>query len=185
MVMSAPQPFTNIDELLALPDDGLRHELLDGQHVVTPAPSRLHQRALSELHSALKASLADRTDVEVLFSPADVRIGPRSLVQPDLFIIAKDPAGKNREWEDAPLPFLVVEVPSPSTAPRDRGAKRRLYLQADVEEYWIVDLDARLVERWRRGDDRPEMLDETLVWSLENGASGSVDLADLFTKIMQ
>ncbi len=184
MGMPTPESVTSIDELLALPDDGLRHELLDGQHVVTPAPTRTHQRAVAEFFLALKAGLGDRVDLEVLFSPADIQLGPRTLVQPDLFILAKHQPEENREWKDAPLPMLAVEVLSPGTAARDRGVKRRIYLDASVEEYWIVDLDARLVERWQQGDDRPEILDDTLTWSLETGVAGSLDLRELFKTVV-
>lgn len=181
MGMPAPVPIQTIDELLALPEDGRRHELLDGEHVVTPAPRRPHQRAVMEFAAALRVALADREDLEVLSSPADIRLGPRTLVQPDLFIVRRGTADDS--WEGAGVPFLVVEVLSPSTAARDRNVKRRLYLEAGVEEYWIVDLDARLVERWRAGDERPEILDATLEWTLRAGASGSVDLAALFGRL--
>jgi Uma2 family endonuclease len=73
-----------------------------------------------------------------------------------------------------------VEVLSPGTAARDRGVKRRLYLEAGVEEYWIVDLDARLVERWRAGDERPEIVEGELAWALSVGASGAVSVPSLF-----
>ena len=53
--------------------------------------------------------------------------------------------------------------------PRDRGKKRRLYLEAGVEEYWIVDIDAKLIERWHAGDDRPEIVEDVLRWELSVG----------------
>jgi Uma2 family endonuclease len=115
----------------------------------------------------------------VLSSPADIQLGPRTLVQPDLFIVVSDPEHRFRDWADAPVPLLAVEILSPSTAARDRGKKRRLYLEAGVEEYWIVDLDARLVERWKRGDARPEIVEQQLDWSLA-GAAGSVELRAVF-----
>lgn len=80
-----------------------------------------------------------------------------------------------------PPPLLAAEVLSPSTAARDRGRKRRIYLNAGLEECWIVDIDAYLIERWRRGDTRPEMVDTVLEWSLSCGASGAVNVAELFS----
>ncbi len=183
MGMPAPESITTIEELLALPDDGLRHELLDGEHVVTPAPMPRHQRLLGELHLALRAAISQRDDVEVLFSPADIRLGPRTLVQPDLFIVQSAPASRFRDWADAPTPLLAIEILSPTTASRDRGKKRRLYLGAGVEEYWIVDPDARVVKRWRTGDERPEIVDGELTWSLSVGASGAVNLPQLFERL--
>jgi Uma2 family endonuclease len=63
-----------------------------------------------------------------------------------------------------PLPFLVVEVLSPSTARYDRGLKRRFYQRAGVQEYWVMDLNALVVERWRPADERPQVLAETMTW---------------------
>ena len=79
--------------------------------------------------------------------------------------------------------MMTVEILSPSTAARDRGKKRKLYLEAGVEEYWIVDIDARVVERWRTGDQRPEIVDGTLEWYLSAGVTGSIDLPRLFERI--
>ena len=58
--------------------------------------------------------------------------------------------------------LLAVEVLSPSSSRHDRVRKRPLY-QRHVPDYWIVDLDARLFERWAPADERPELLTETLV----------------------
>jgi Uma2 family endonuclease len=175
-------PVTTIDELLALPDDGMRHELLDGEHVVTPAPAVRHQRAVAELFSALRDALADQKGVEVLSSPADIVLGPSTLVQPDLFVAVRVPA-PSPTWADVGIPLLAIEVLSPSTAAHDRSKKRKIYLESGVAEYWIVDLDARLVERWRSGDERPEIVDGVLEWSLAGGASGSIELPRLFDRI--
>ena len=155
---------TTIEELLALPEDGMRHELLDGVHVVTPAPQYLHQKAVLELELALAAALRDRTDAEVLGSPADIVLGPRTLVQPDVFVIRRSPEKPICNWADVGVPLLAIEVLSPGTAARDRGVKRRIYQNAGVGEYWIVDLDARIVERWTPADERPEVVDGTLRW---------------------
>jgi Uma2 family endonuclease len=182
MVMPAPQAVRTIEELLALPYDGLRHELLAGDHVVTPSPSRRHQRALFALYEILKAALRDRYDLEVLGAPADIRLGNNTLVQPDLFIIERDPANPLEEWDDARTPLLVVEIVSSSTALYDRGEKRQLYLEAGVEEYWIV--DARLFERWKPKDDRPAMVGGILDWSLSAGAGGSLDVASFFDRAL-
>ncbi len=174
---------STIEELLALPDDGMRHELLDGAHVVTPAPQYLHQKAVGELDFLLRSVLRARPDAEVLTSPADVVLGPETLVQPDLFVIRRFPDTPIRAWSDVGVPLVAIEVVSPGTAARDRGAKRRIYQQAGVGEYWIVDLDARIVERWTPADERPEILDRTLGWSLPGGASGEIDLSAFFRRI--
>lgn len=183
MGMPAPQPITTIEDLLALPDDGRSHELLDGIHVVNPVPRPDHERVVFELWLLLRKSIGDRRDLEVFGGKADISLGSRTLVQPDVFIIVNPDGIRITDWAEAPIPVLAVEVLSPSTAAHDRGTKRRLYLGAGVEEYWIVDIDARVVERWRQGDTRPEIVGEVLAWSLRIGASGSIDLAALFNRI--
>jgi Uma2 family endonuclease len=180
MGMPAPQPVTTIEELLALPDDGLRHELLDGEHVVTPAPSLSHQLVLVRLYDVLRAATATVDGLQVLLSPADIHLGPHTLVQPDLFIAELKGVSLRATWKEVPVPLLAAEILSPSTASRDRGKKRRIYLDAGVEEYWIVDIDARLIERWRPGDTRPEIAHTMLEWTLSAGAHGVVNVPDLF-----
>jgi Uma2 family endonuclease len=180
MGMPAPQTVSTIEQLLALPYDGMRHELLDGEHAVTPAPSWLHQEILARLYDQLRPAVGESDAIALLWSPADIHLGPRTLVQPDLFIARRPAAGQHAEWKDVPVPLLVVEVLSTATAARDRGNKRRIYLDAGVEEYWIVDIDARLIERWRTGDRRPEMVDAKLCWELSVGVAGTVEVPALF-----
>ena len=179
------ETITTIEELLALPEDGLRHELLDGVHVVTPAPALPHQTVLGEVGFRLRKTLEGSDQLVVLHSPADIVLGPRTLVQPDLFVVKKQPGQLLREWSDVGIPVLAVEVLSPSTAARDRGRKRRIYQEAGVTEYWIVDLDARLVERWRPGDSRPEVVNEVLVWEPTGSIPPiQIDLPALFASVL-
>lgn len=186
MAMPAPNsPVTTIDALLALPDDGLRHELLDGVHVVTPAPALLHQRAVRFLMSHLDGALRGGTQVEPFTAPADVVLGPRTLVQPDLFVVRRTAGQRLERWADIGVPLLAIEILSPTTAPRDRGAKRRIYQRAGVQEYWIVDLDARIIERWRPEDMRPEVLDKVLEWTLTGDASGRLDVRRFFLEVWE
>jgi Uma2 family endonuclease len=80
---------------------------------------------------------------------------------------------------------LAVEVLSPGTAARDRGIKRTIYQRAGVGEYWIVDLDARLVELWRPDDARPEILTGVLIWQPSTDMPElSIELASLFLRVL-
>jgi len=186
MVMPATVPeITTIEELLALPDDGQRHELLEGVHVVTPAPRYVHQRALAQLQTRLQDVLAGRADAETLWSPADIVLGPKTLVQPDLFVIRRTPGARPERWADVGVPLIAIEILSPTTAACDRGAKRWIYQRAGVSEYWIVDLDARLIERWRPEDERPEILDRVLRWSLTDGSTAELDVARYFAAVWE
>lgn len=181
MAMPAVTPrVTTIEELLVLPEDGLRHELLDGEHAVTPAPTYGHQDILMRLTDRLLEALRGRDDLKLLGSPADIGLGPRTLVQPDLFVIRVDPSFPPTSWKDVGVPLVAIEILSPSTAPRDRGIKRRIYQRAGVAEYWIVDQDARLIERWTPDELRPEIVDERLVWQWEGATLLELDVARLF-----
>jgi Uma2 family endonuclease len=169
------------ERIRALPDDRLRHEVVDGEHLVTPAPRLVHQRAVDLFRVALRSYVAANALGECFSSPSDVELDPWTLVQPDLFVTARRRA---KDWSEI-LPLrLAVEVLSPSTARADRFVKRRRFQKAGIPEYWIVDLDARLVERWRPGDVRPEVLAEKLEWQPEPSLPPLVlDLVALFREV--
>ena len=169
----------------ALPDDRNRYEVIDGELLVTPAPSTLHQRALAILHIRLAEYLQEQPWGEVLFSPADISFRDDMLVQPDLFVVPAKPDGRRvKKWTEIRGLLLAIEVLSPSTARADRQVKRRLYQREGVAEYWIVDLDARVVERWRPKDERPEIVTTTLTWQPEASASSfELDLAEFFAGV--
>ncbi len=97
-------------------------------------------------------------------SPADISFANDIILQPDLFVAPLVNGKPPRNWSDIRSLILAVEVVSPSTAQTDRTRKRALYQREGVPEYWIVDLDSRLVERWRPEDTRPEVLAEQLEW---------------------
>jgi Uma2 family endonuclease len=180
-----PPPVTTLDEFFALPEDNSRRqELLDGVYVVSPKPTFRHQRAVMALDHRLAPALEGHPDLLLFPVAGDIVLGTHTVVEPDLFVIPKPPL-VNFHWREVGRPLLVIEIPCPETASRDRGIKRRLYQQAEVPEYWIVDLDARLVERWRPGDDRPEILNETLVWQLsESSAPFELDLTAFFAEVL-
>ena len=147
-----------------LPEDGNRYEVVDGELLVTPAPSFDHQQAAGMLLIALQAYLTDCPLGVAVMSPADIEFDPATLVQPDVFVVPLDGGRRPKRWVDIRGLLLAVEVLSPSTARADRTTKRRRYQRAGVPEYWVVDLDARLVERWRPADQRPEVLTDRLAW---------------------
>jgi Uma2 family endonuclease len=170
------------EQVLNLPADGNRYELVDGELIVSPSPAMRHQWVLGTLFALLDPFVSSRTLGKVLWSPADLELETGQLTQPDLFVLPGAPV--SGRWEDAPLPLLIVEALSPSTARYDRGLKRRFYQRAGVPEYWIVDIDAQVVERWRSGDARPEVLDTELAWSpLDTSAPLVVSLPALFAGI--
>ena len=122
------------DDLDSLPDDGNRYELVDGELLVTPSPTVRHQNVAGELFLALRLALP--TGMRVLMAPMDVRFGPKRQVQPDVLVIQNEGLDAVRVES---VPLLVVEVLSRGTRSRDQVTKRRVYEQAGVRSYWIVD----------------------------------------------
>jgi Uma2 family endonuclease len=162
-----------------------RYELVDGELLVTPSPSGLHQYAVGLLHVALHNYLEREPVGMALFSPSDVELEPEDLRQPDVFVLPISEWHRvRREGNPARALLLAVEVLSPSTGRYDRVKKRAGY-QRHVPAYWIVDLDARLVERWRPGDDRPEVVTDRLTWTPdETREPFALELSAYFAKVL-
>lgn len=168
-----------------LPDDGKRYEVVDGELLVTPAPRYDHQRAVGALYIALHGYLSSMRMGEVVMSPADIEFDPATLVQPDVFVVPLNDGRRPKTWADIRGLLLAIEVLSPSTARADRTTKRRRYQRAGVPEYWVVDLDARLVERWRPEDERPEVLTDRLAWQPDPSAPPfELDLPRFFAQAL-
>jgi Uma2 family endonuclease len=140
-------------ELCALPDDGLRHEIIEGQHLVTPAPGVAHQHAVARLLQALM-DWADAHGGVVLPAPTDVYFGEIDVVEPDVVVVTPEHRERVEKRFVRGAPDVAVEVSSPSTRQRDRGRKRALYEREGVGEFWFVDLDAEQVELHRREGER-------------------------------
>lgn len=140
-----------------------RYELVDGELLVTPSPTAPHQRAVALLWYALHEYLPRNPVGEVYISPMDVELEPGTIVQPDVFVVP--PHESRRILRELPVRevMLAAEVLSPSSGRHDRVTKREPYLR-HVSEYWIVDLDARLFERWRLDSHYPEAIVSTLEW---------------------
>ncbi|HEX9705384.1 MAG TPA: Uma2 family endonuclease [Gemmatimonadales bacterium] len=170
----------------ALPDDGNRYEVVDGELLVTPAPRLLHQRGILTLLEILRDYVRSHRVGELLLSPADIEFDPHTLVQPDIFVAPLVEGRRPRAWTEIKGLLLAAEVLSPSTARADRQVKRRKYQRQGVPEYWIVDLDARLVERWRPADERPEILAQMLSWCPVPAATPlEIDLAAFFRDVVE
>ncbi len=149
---------------MALPEDGNRYEVLDGELFVTPAPSWQHQSAVSALESLLRPYVTSNGLGWLRHAPADIVFASTILVQPDLFVVPPQGGTPPRNWSDVSSLLLVIEVLSPATARADRHRKRLIYQAHGVPEYWIVDVDAQCIERWCPGDERPEIVADTLTW---------------------
>jgi Uma2 family endonuclease len=132
-----------LEDLDRLPDDGNRYEVVRGELFVTPPPSTTHETVLAHLSMLLAPFVAEH-GLGLVYHPRSVIRREGSGVEPDLMVRQRPDAGMS--WEEWPLPVLVVEVLSRTTRRRDLVAKRALYLDFGIPEYWIVDPVARSVE---------------------------------------
>lgn len=170
----------------AIPYDNNRYQVVDGELFVTPSPSWLHGDVVVEFALILRKYLSENPIGHLKVLPQDVELDYRTLVEPDLFVVPLVDGKKPRKWEDVREFLLVIEILSPSTARLDRRVKRDRYLREGVPEYWIVDHDALLVERWRPGDERPEIAYETISWDPRGAAEPlRIQLPELFTRALE
>ncbi len=133
-------------DFLKFPDDGNRHEIVEGEWITTPAPEVPHQRARRRLGRILDEHAARHGLGEVFFAPLDVVLSPEDVVQPDLIFVSSGRAAVITRKNIQGAPDLVAEVLSPTTASIDRTQRRALYERAGAREYWIADPDARTLE---------------------------------------
>jgi Uma2 family endonuclease len=158
----------SIEEVERLVDErpGLtpRYELVDGELLVTPAPSARHQRIVAELFVLVRDYVNRLGLGEARLGPGLARIDPSSRFEPDLFVVPSVDGRRPRADNSMTKLLLVAEVLSPGSGRHDRITKRRYFQQHDVPNYWVVDGDAEAFEIWRPGDDRAALVDDRLVW---------------------
>ena len=138
------------DDFVLFPDDGKRHELIDGEHYVTPSPNVRHQRILGTPHWLIRSHLETNPIGQVFFAPFDVVFSDFDVVEPDLLYLSNERAAQVlTELHAKGVPELVVEIASKGTRKRDETIKRRLYERTGVSEYWIVDPEIDVIRVYR------------------------------------
>ncbi|WP_217597764.1 Uma2 family endonuclease [Cohnella sp. GbtcB17] len=144
------------DIYAAMPDDGLRYEVLDGSlELMSPGPNTSHQILSYNLQAKLSGSR--KSEYLILYAPLDVILSPTNVVQPDLIFIRPERADIVTKRGIEGPPDLVVEILSPGSRHRDRVRKLRIYEKHGVPEYWIVDPGARTLEQHLLQGDRLEL----------------------------
>jgi Uma2 family endonuclease len=141
------------DDFVHFPDDGKRHEIIDGEHYVTPSPNTKHQVVVGNLHLSIGDYLRERPIGFVFLAPFDVVFSHFDVVEPDLLYISGERMSVLTKAHVRGAPDLVVEILSPGTRRRDTLIKRRLYERFGVREYWIVDPERDVVKIHRRTGD--------------------------------
>jgi len=130
-----------------LPDDGNRHEIVDGVHYMNPAPIPYHQALSRHIQFQLYSAIELNNLGEVIDAPIDVQFSNHDVVQPDLVVVLK---GNNIATRTnlKGTPDLIIEILSPSTSSRDEGLKKELYEQNHA---WA----SQQTQTWRRSRIRP------------------------------
>jgi Uma2 family endonuclease len=155
------------------PNDGRRHEIIDGEHYVNPAPSMYHQTISKRLHYQLYSKIELGKLGLVFYAPIDVQLGDHDIVQPDLVAVVNSRKSIVAPSRIVGAPDLIVEILSQTSTRNDRTLKRELYERAGVAEYWIVDPVARIVEQLvlRAGDYAREPAGSELKLSILDGVA--------------
>ena len=148
----APAASTKLtfEDYCLLPDDGRRHEIIDGEHYVNPSPNTKHQIISRQMAFAMWGFVEPRQLGEVFYAPFDVVLSPFDVVEPDIVFVS---AARSHILTSANIqgaPDLVVEILSPSNRQYDQIVKFKRYDALGVAEYWIVDPDAETVTIYRR-----------------------------------
>ena len=148
---SSPGVKLTYDDFVQFPDDGLRHELIDGEHYVTPSPNTKHQRVSINLTVLIGGWLERNPIGQVFHAPFDVVFSKYDVVEPDLLYLSNERASDAlTPLHVRGVPELVIEIGSPGTRKRDETIKRRLYERAGVTDYWVVDPQIDTIRVYRR-----------------------------------
>ena len=179
------------EDFVRFPDDGMRHELIDGVHYVTPCPVTRHQQLVGRLHLAIGTYLEKQPEIGHAFlAPFDVVFSRWDVVEPDLLVVAADQLEILTDVNIQGAPALVIEILSPGTRTRELGIKRQLFDRGGVREYWAVDPKAEDLTVYRRLPDgglaRVSQLraSETATLSTPLLPGFSLSLAKLFAQLL-
>jgi Uma2 family endonuclease len=135
-----------VADYMDLPDDGKRYEVLEGELVMSPSPSRRHQIVLGNLYMLLRQHVRERELGIVFLSPFDVVLSAVTVCEPDLLYVSKARAEIVTDPNVQGAPDLSIEIISPSGTKYDRVVKRKIYEEAKTAHYWLVDPEQKTVE---------------------------------------
>ena len=185
MALHDPSPKLTYEDYVLLPEDGKRHEIIDGVHFVTAAPFLRHQRIVVRLTIRLGGFLQEHRLGELLVAPTDVILSTHDIVQPDLLFVSNARAPILTEKNVQGAPDLVIEVISKGSRRLDEVLKRRAYERFGALEYWIFDplrADTQVWEQAAEGLRRRALLSaaagEVLTTPLLPGLE--IPLAEIF-----
>jgi len=158
------------DDLDLIPQQraGDRHELFDGELVVTASPIPDHQIIVGNAYAAIRGVVRPSRLGQVFLAPTDVKFAPEVVMVPDMVFVRQARLGILRGKAIEGTPDFVMEVLSPGTRTRDVGRKKGIYGRFGVEEYWVVDPKLRELDAFvfRDGVYQPLPEEDGVVRSL-------------------
>lgn len=143
-----------------LPEDGKRTELIDGELLMTPAPSPRHQRVVASLGFQLVGFVKANALGEVFIAPVDVVFEEHVVLEPDILYISRQRSEIVRDDAVHGSPDLAVEILSPTSFYHDMRRKVDIYSRFGVQEYWIVDPEKQTIALFTRSGNELRMARE-------------------------
>ncbi len=151
-----PKRYTYAD-YAALPDDGRRYEIIEGELFMSPAPTPDHQEVSGEVEFSLRQHVKKHRLGKVFDAPIDVILDDKNVVQPDILFISRERLEIVGETNIRGAPDLIMEILSPGMAYNDLVTKKDLYAQFGVKEYWLIDPGKRWIEIYTPGEGRYQL----------------------------
>jgi Uma2 family endonuclease len=163
--------------------EGAPYQLIGGKLIMTPAPVPNHQKISRNLEFIILKWLKQNDFGEIYDSPIDVELNETTIVQPDLLIIKKERLDIIKEKRIVGAPDVVIEILSSENAYYDLRKKFKIYENAGIPEYWIVDPEIKSIEIYKNENGRYKLIKEVekegaIESEVLNGLS--VDLTEVF-----
>jgi Uma2 family endonuclease len=134
----ATRTLLTFEQFEHLQDDGMRHELLKGEHIVLPPSKVRHTRIQQKLHDLLRPYILQHKLGE-LHIEAGFRLSQNTWLQPDLsFVCSIQVQQTDPEDYYKGAPALAVEVVSDSNTADEMESKTEEYFAHGAEEVWII-----------------------------------------------
>lgn len=173
------------DDLLAMPEDNVIREILDGELFVSPSPFIRHQRIVRRLLVAISNYLEEHPIGEVFDAPLDTVFSIDNVCDPDVFFVSHERSSILTKKHVHGAPDFVIEVLSEFNAKNDKVRKLAIYERFDVTEYWIADPEANTIRVFRRQGKALPIVSELAASAADVATTPilpglTIDLAELF-----
>lgn len=144
MISTLHPPRTMLEVWESLPE-GTLCQLVNNNLVMSPAPLNVHQVVVGDIFVELSLVVKKKKSGQLRIAPFDVHFSKKNIFQPDIIYIANENLDKIEDKGLVGVPDIVIEILSPGTAHIDMGAKRDVYEQYGVKEYFIVEPTTKFV----------------------------------------